>query len=156
MSLLLLQVTHTEQSMCPVYFHGRQGIIHAVDSGSLISNTTQSNGLRGAGEFYLGPKGWQSVWEKWPLLGLWMELDKWERLLVVHKGVGKVLAGRQRITSCPDYYPVLNWGRNSILNHYFSLDQGMLNLWTVHDWAKVIFQMFLYANSMLLNHSLME
>lgn len=57
MSLLLLQVTHTEQSMPPAYFPGRQGIIHAVDSGFLISNTIQSNGLRGAQSTMSGPKG---------------------------------------------------------------------------------------------------
>lgn len=156
MGLLLVQVTHTEQSMYPVYSPGKEGIVRAVGSGSLIPNTTQSNCLRGAGEFYLGPNRWQSVWDQWPLLGSWTKLDKWERLLVVHKGVGKVFAGRQRITSYPDYYRVLNWGRNSVLNHYFSLDQEMLNLWTVHDWTKVIYQMFLYVNRMLLNHFLME
>lgn len=41
------QVTHTEQNMPAVSFPGKQGIVHAVDNGFLISSTTQSNGLRG-------------------------------------------------------------------------------------------------------------
>lgn len=156
MGLLLLQATCTEQSMPPVYFPGKQGIVHAVDSGFLISNTTQTNGLRGAGEYSVGPKGWQSVWDQWPLLGSWTQLGKWKRLLVVHKEVGEVVAGRQRNTIYPDYYVVLNWGKTSVLNHYFSLDQEMLNLRIVCGWTKVIIQMFLYVNRMPLNRFIME
>lgn len=151
-----MQVTHTEQGMPPVCCPGKQGIAHAVDSGLLISNTSKPNGLRGAGEYYLEPKGWQSVWYQWPLLGSWTELDRRERLLVVHKGVEKVVTGRQRITSYPEDYLVLNWDMTSLLNHYFSLYQEMLNLCIVLDWTKVIIQVLLYVNHMPLNHFIIE